>query len=123
MDNITIGHTIAKIRRLKDIKAFDIAAQLGMKEATYTRYERGETSITIDFLQKVSDVLKIDPLQILADTPSHFLENIHHSAIAIQTNSTFSSTTEQQIQLMLKLTESVVRMNDRLIVLLENKKG
>lgn len=123
MDNITIGHTIAKLRKLKDIKAHDIATQLGMKEATYTKYERGETAITIDFVQKVSEVLQIDPLQILMNTPSHILENIQHSAIAIQTNSSFSATNEQQIQLMLKLTETAIRLNDRLTTLLENKKG
>ncbi len=123
MDNITIGHTIAKIRKLKDIKAYDIATQLGMKEATYTKYERGETAITIDFIQKVSDVLKIDPIQILVDAPSHILENIQHSAIAIQTNSHFSATNERQMQIVLKLTESLVQLNDRLITLLENKKN
>ncbi|MBS1746117.1 MAG: helix-turn-helix transcriptional regulator [Bacteroidetes bacterium] len=42
MDNLTIGRNIAKFRKLKDIKAFDMAERLGLKEATYTKYERGK---------------------------------------------------------------------------------
>jgi len=53
INNLVVGRNIAKYRKIKEVKASDIAKQLGMKEATYTKYERGETAITIDFLQKV----------------------------------------------------------------------
>ncbi len=119
MDNVTIGKNIAKFRMLKDIKASNMADKLGMKEATYTKYERGETAITIDFVQKVSEVLEIDPLQIVSTSPSHILENIQHSSIAIQTNSTFQSHNEQQAQLMLKLMENMLKLNERVISLIE----
>lgn len=121
MDNLTIGQNIAKFRKLKDIKAFDMADRLGMKEAAYTKYERGETAITIDFVQKIAEILEINPLQILTTSPSNILENIQHSSIAIQHHSTFQTYNEQQIQLMLKLVESVVMMNERLVALLERK--
>lgn len=119
MDNVTIGKNIAKFRMLKDIKASDIADRLHMKEATYTKYERGETAITIDFVQKVSEVLEIDPLQIVSTSPSHILEHIQNSHIAIQTNSTFQSYNEQQAQLMLKLMENMLKLNERMLTLME----
>ena len=122
MDNVTIGKTIAKFRMLKDIKAGSMAESLGMKEATYTKYERGETAITIDFVQKVSEVLEIDPLQIVSTSPSHILENVQNSHIAIQTNSTFQSYNEQQSQMMLHMMESIVKLNERLIAILEKDK-
>lgn len=65
LDNKTIGYNIAKLRRLKEIKAADIAAQLGLKEASYTKYERGETAITIDFLKKVAEILEVAPINII----------------------------------------------------------
>jgi len=122
MDNLTIGQNIAKFRKLKDFKAFDIAERLGMKEATYTKYERGETAITIDFVQKVADVLEVDVLQILTTSPSNILQNITNSPIAIQHHSTFQTYNEQQTQTMLTLMETVVKVNERLLTLLEKQK-
>lgn len=121
LDNLVIGRNIAKYRILKDRKAHDVADKLGMKEATYTKYERGETAITIDFVQKVATVLDINPLHILANTPGSFVENIQNSAIAIQEHSTFQTVNEQQTQMMIKLMENMVTLSDRLIKLLEEK--
>jgi transcriptional regulator with XRE-family HTH domain len=122
MDNTTVGRNIQKFRMLKDIKASDMATRLGMKEAAYTKYERGETAITLDFVQKVAEVLEIDPVLIVATSPNHILQNIQHSPIAIQHHSTFQTSNEQQTQLMFKLIESVVKLNERLIALLEREK-
>ncbi len=121
IDNLTIGQNIAKFRKLKSIKAFDIAKKLHLCESAYTKYERGETAITIDFVQKVADILEVDPLQILATSPNNILENISNSSIAIQHHSTFQSYNDKQALLVLKLMESVVLLNDRLVTLIEVK--
>ncbi len=121
IDNLTIGQNIAKFRKLKSIKAFDIAQKISLSESAYTKYERGETAITIDFVQKVADVLEIDPLQILATSPNNILENISNSSIAIQHHSTFQSYNEKQTQQVLKLMESVVLLNERLVTLIADK--
>lgn len=55
MTNDTIGQNIANLRKLKGIKAFEMAKRLNMKESTYTKYERGETAITIEFIDKVAN--------------------------------------------------------------------
>ncbi|NCX96232.1 MAG: XRE family transcriptional regulator, partial [Chitinophagia bacterium] len=65
LDNVAIGQNIAKFRRLKELKALDVAEQLGLKESAYTKYERGETAITIDFIQRIADILEISPFNIL----------------------------------------------------------
>lgn len=122
MDSLTIGQNIAKFRKLKDFKAFDVAEQLGMKEATYTKYERGETAITIEFVQKVSEILGVDPIQLITTSPGNILENIQHSSIAIQHHSTFQAYNEQQAQTMLKLMESIIALNERLVSFFEKEK-
>ncbi len=122
LENESIGRNISMFRKLRDIKAFDMAERLGMKEATYTKYERGETKITIDFVQKVAEELKVDPIQMLSTNPSHIIENVTNSPIAIQNNSTFQTTNDQQTQMMMKLMESVMVVNERILKLLEERK-
>lgn len=122
LDNVTIGRNIYKLRKLKDIKAIDIAAQLGLKEAAYTKYERGETAITIEFVQKVAEVLQVDPVQIISTTPSNIFEMIQHSNVAISgTNTnTYNAADKQQMEMMLRLLDQVARLNERLIAMLES---
>lgn len=119
LENKAIGRNITMYRKIRDIKAFDIAEQLGIKEATYTKYERGETQITIEFVQKVAEILKIDPLQILSVSPSNFIENCTHFAIHDYHNHNNAT----QTKMMLKLMESVTVLNERLVQLLEKKKN
>ena len=121
MDNKTIGRNISRFRDMKGKKAFDVAESIGLKEAAYTKYERGETNITVDFLQKVADVLELDPMLFLTSSPTHILENIHNSPIAIQENSTFNTHNEQQTQLMLKLIDSVVVLTEKVTKLMDRK--
>src|SRR5258705_7832116 len=81
LENKAIGKNIYMYRKLLDLKASDIAKQLGLKEASYTKYERGETQITIEFVQKVAQIFNLDPLQILTSSPSNFIEHCTHFAV------------------------------------------
>ncbi|MCD6354078.1 MAG: helix-turn-helix transcriptional regulator [Prolixibacteraceae bacterium] len=113
LENKKIGRNIALFRKLRDKKALEVSGHLGMSEAAYTKYERGESKITIEFIQKVSEFLHVDPLQIISVSPSNFLENIQNSSIAIQDNSTFQTVNDQQTQLMLKLMEKVIALLEK----------
>lgn len=119
LENKNIGRNLSLFRKLRDKKAFEVAEYIGIGEAAYTKYERGESKITVEIIQKVSEFLKIDPLQIVSVSPNNFLENISNSSIAIQDNSTFQTVNEEQNKIMLKLMENVLAMNERLITLLE----
>jgi len=119
LDNTVIGKNIAMYRKIRDIKAFDIAERLGMKEQTYTKYERGETQITVDFVQKVAEILKVDPLMLLSVSPNNIIENGNNSPIAIHGyNQTIN---DEQIKLMTKLVENVMFMNEKIMALLDKK--
>src|SRR5690606_8212437 len=82
-------------RKIAGLKAFDVAEQLGIKEAAYTKYERGETKITIDFVKKISEIFKIDPLLLLSSNDVNYFDNIHNSPI-LSTFHTYQSTNEKQ---------------------------
>jgi len=120
LDNKKIGHKIYIQRKIAGLKAFDVAEQLGIKEAAYTKYERGETKITIDFVKKISDILKIDPLLLLSSNDVNYFDNIHNSPI-LSTFHTYQSTNEKQNEAILALIENVVEMNKNIMQLLSNK--
>ena len=120
LENKTIGRNLYRIRKIREKKAGEVAKFVGMGEAAYTKYERGESKITIDLIQKVAQFYKVDPLQLLSTTASHFVENVHNSPFAI--HGTVHTTNEDQTKMMLKLMESVMTMNERIASLLEGKK-
>jgi len=122
LENKSIGRNLALFRKLRDKKALEVAEHVGLSEAAYTKYERGESKITIEMIQKVAEFLKVDPLQIVSTSPNNFLENIQNSSIAIQDNSTFQTYNEQQMQSMLKLMENMMSISQKLIELLDKNK-
>lgn len=119
LENKNIGRNIARFRKFKEKKAFEVAEYIGIGEAAYTKYERGESKITIDFIQKVAEFLNIDPLSMMTISEGHNIENVSNSPIAIQTNSTFSATNEKQNEAILTLIDDVVEMNKRIMDFLE----
>ncbi|WP_341832908.1 helix-turn-helix domain-containing protein [Sphingobacterium thalpophilum] len=120
LDNKKIGHKIYIQRKIAGLKAFDVAEQLGIKEAAYTKYERGETKITIDFVKKISEIFKIDPLLLLSSNDVNYFDNIHNSPI-LSTFHTYQSTNEKQNEAILALIENVIEMKKNIIHLLNDK--
>lgn len=120
LDNKKIGHKIYIQRKIAGLKAFDVAEQLDIKEAAYTKYERGETKITVDFIKKVADILKIDPFLLLSSNDVNYFDNIHNSPI-LSTFHTYQSTNEKQNEAILLLIENVVEMNKNIMQILNNK--
>jgi transcriptional regulator with XRE-family HTH domain len=118
LENEAIGRNISMFRKIRGIKAFDMADRLGIKEATYTKYERGETKITIDFVQKVAEELKVDPFKLLSTTANQVIENVSNSAIY----GNYQTTNEQQTQMMMKLIESIMALNEKVMKMLEGRK-
>ncbi len=116
LENKSIGRNLALFRKLRDKKAFEVAEHVGLSEAAYTKYERGESKITIEIIQKVAEFLKVDPLQIVSVTPSNFIENIQNSPAAGVGNyigANFNPYNEQLMQSLLKLMEKVIELLDK----------
>ena len=125
LENKSIGRNLSLFRKLRDKKALEVAEHVGLSEAAYTKYERGESKITIEMIQKVAEFLNVDPLQIVSVTPSNFIENIQNSPAAGVGNyigANFNSHNEQLMQSMLKLVENMMSVSQKLIELLDKNK-
>ncbi len=124
LENKAIGRNISRFRKFKEKKAFEIAEYVGIGEAAYTKYERGESKITIDFIQKVAEFLNIDPLALMTVPEGHVVENNNspNSVVAFE-NSNVQTTNEKQNEAILTLIDNVVEMNKRIMALLEKSGG
>ena len=125
LENKAIGRNLSLYRKIRGLKASDMAERLGMKESSYTRYERGESQLTVEMIQHAAETLNVDPIVLMTLSPGNFLENAcnsPNSIIAIHgSNSNCTTTNEEQNKMMLKLMESVLTLNERLVSLLDKK--
>jgi transcriptional regulator with XRE-family HTH domain len=120
IDSKLVGQNIAKLRRHREIEAATIATKIGLTESAYSKYERGETAITLDFLNKVSEEFDVNPAQLMNATPSNIIESIHDIANSAFSGNvigdpTFNITNEAQE----KLLESILEQNKKLTALME----
>jgi transcriptional regulator with XRE-family HTH domain len=122
LENKTIGRNMALYRKIRGMKAFEVAEGLGLKEASYTRYERGEVAITVPIIQKVAEILKVDPLTLIAVPPGSFLESGNNSPGAIVGNNNYQSVSGEQLKTMLQLMENMMSISQKLIELLDKTK-
>ena len=118
LENTRIGKNLQNFRRIREKKALEVAEHIGIGEAAYSKYERGESQITISLIQKVAEFLEVDPLQIISTSPSNFFENVHNSPI-LSNFQTYQAGNEEQTKMMMKLMENIVLLNDRLISMLD----
>lgn len=121
LENKTIGRNMATFRKLRDKKALEVADFLGIKEATYTKYERGESKITVDLIQKVAEFLKVDPIQILTSHPGHVIENLTQSNVAFGGKIHANYADKNQTEVMMKMMETMMQMNEAIRKILEGK--
>jgi len=123
LENKSIGRNLALFRKLRDKKAFEVAEHIGISEAAYTKYERGESKINIDLIQKVAEFLEVDPMMLLSAHPGHFIENVHDSiAVGSYIGGNFQACDTKQTEMMLKLMENMMAISQKVIELLEKNK-
>jgi transcriptional regulator with XRE-family HTH domain len=115
LENKTIGRNLLLFRKLRDKKALEVADYIGIGESAYTKYERGESKITIDLIQKVAEFLKVDPLMLLSVQPGHLIENVNNTGTGIGNYimGNYHACDEQQTQLTLKLLEKVIELLEK----------
>jgi transcriptional regulator with XRE-family HTH domain len=122
LENSAIGRNISLYRKMRGVKAIEVAEKLGLKEAAYTRYERGEGNITIKMVRQISEVLNVDPLQLVSTTPGIAKNGSNSPNAIVALNSPNCQTiNDKQLQLTLKLLESVTALNEKLIGMIDIK--
>lgn len=121
LENRNIGRNLSTFRKLRDKKAMEVADYLGIKEAAYTKYERGESKITIDLIQKVAEFLEVDPLQIVSANPGHVIEHLTNSPISINSSNNNNVINDKQTEVMMKMMETMMKMNEAIRKILEGR--
>ncbi|WPR77503.1 helix-turn-helix transcriptional regulator [Algoriphagus sp. NG3] len=121
LENKKIGRNFYMFRKLTDTKALEVAEFLGIKEATYTKYERGESKITVDMVQKVSEFFNVDPLQLISTQPGHIIENHTQSNITFGGRIRANYTDSKQTEVMMKMMDTMLQMNEAIRKILEGK--
>jgi len=105
IENKVVGETISKLRLHRNKKAREIANYLELSESAYTKYERGESAITIPFINKIAMFFDIHPIELIQYTSENIIENIHNAGITSQPNERLTNFTREIIELMVKLIE------------------
>jgi transcriptional regulator with XRE-family HTH domain len=62
---VSIENKIKKIRELKNFTQEAMADQLGISTRAYSKIESGETKLTIDRLNKISEIFKMPAIEVL----------------------------------------------------------
>jgi transcriptional regulator with XRE-family HTH domain len=66
-----VGSVLAQMRDQKGFKQGEVAKAAGITQATLSRMENGQSSITVEHLRQVADKLGIQPNQILLTADRH----------------------------------------------------
>jgi len=67
-----------KLKQLRELKNFTqeyMANQLGLSTRAYSKIETGETQLTINRLNEISEILGIDPIEILGFDHENIFNN------------------------------------------------
>ena len=121
LENKIVGRNIYISRKIKDKKAIEVADYLGISESAYTKYERGESKITIDIVQRIAELFKIDPFSLLSAPSGHFIESGTNEHGAVGFNNYVNTIDEKHTALLTKLIEMQIAMTEKIMALLEKK--
>ncbi|WP_261372049.1 helix-turn-helix domain-containing protein [Arthrobacter woluwensis] len=65
----TLGRNLRRIREERGLSQEAFADVVGVHRTYMGGVERGERNLTLKSLEHIADVLKIDPLKLLAESP------------------------------------------------------
>jgi transcriptional regulator with XRE-family HTH domain len=63
-----ISNPEIKIKQIRELKNFTqefVASQLGLTTRAYSKIESGETQLTINRLNEISEILGVEPMEVL----------------------------------------------------------
>ncbi len=63
-----IGRVVVKIRKELAVEQASLAKNVGVTQSTWSRIERGESSLTVEQLARAADFLRVRPSTILHET-------------------------------------------------------
>ncbi|PKP47463.1 MAG: XRE family transcriptional regulator [Bacteroidetes bacterium HGW-Bacteroidetes-11] len=70
-----IGKKIRKVRELRNFTQDFMAKGLGITQEAYSRLESGQTRIDVNRMEKIANILDIDPISLMNFDVSFFFNN------------------------------------------------
>jgi transcriptional regulator with XRE-family HTH domain len=114
-----IAEKIRKLREVKGLKQETMAKRMGLTTNGYGKIERGESSITLDRLEQIAQVLEVSTLDIL-----QFDDNFVYTITTMNNSATNGivnnySLSEAERTLLMKQIEAMQRLIDNQNKLIE----
>ena len=114
-----IAEKIRKLREVKGLKQETMAKRMGLTTNGYGKIERGESSITLDRLEQIAQVLEVSTLDIL-----QFDDNFVYNVTTMNNSATNGivnnySLSEAERTLLMKQIEAMQRLIDNQNKLIE----
>ena len=106
-----IGQKIKKLRELKNLTQTHVAQKLGVSQSAYSKMELGESEVTFNRLEKISEVLEMKPEEVIAFNESMVFNVMHNrngGNVFGDINNTVSDTERQLYQDQINLLKEEV---------------
>jgi transcriptional regulator with XRE-family HTH domain len=106
-----IGQKIKKLRELKNLTQTHVAEKLGVSQSAYSKMELGESEVTFNRLEKISEVLEMKPEEVIAFNESMVFNVMHNQNggnVFGDINNTVSDTERQLYQDQINLLKEEV---------------
>jgi transcriptional regulator with XRE-family HTH domain len=106
-----IGQKIKKLRELKNLTQTHVAEKLGVSQSAYSKMELGESEVTYNRLEKISEVLEMKPEEVIAFNESMVFNVMHNQNggnVFGDINNTVSDTERQLYQDQINLLKEEV---------------
>jgi transcriptional regulator with XRE-family HTH domain len=82
-----VGKVLTDFRSQRGMQQKDMAAAVGLTQATWSRIESGQTSVTLEHLRSAAKTLEMSPSQILALADQTELEAQFSGVSVVETKS------------------------------------
>ncbi|MBV6460784.1 MAG: hypothetical protein HJHJAOHD_00899 [Flavobacteriales bacterium] len=126
-----IHEKVKKIRQFRGYNQSEIAKQLGLSVASYSRIEAGKTNLNLDFLKRICKILEIELIDLLENNIQFLSEPKvrYEKAAALKQQQQEKKTIETLIEennlllkTMLNLLEQQKETNNKLLAFLMKRK-
>lgn len=104
--NISVGKKLKELRKSRGLTLEEICEQLSISPSTYTRMEKGETATWTSLIDKICDIYKIEPEELLLSEEKYVLIN----------NNQNGGSTTLTGNIINNLSEKVIELYERMLV-------
>ena|SRR6478735_2343249 len=119
IDHQSVLDRIKNVRRQKGISQESIAYDLGIDYSTYGKIERGHISLTVDRLQRISEVLQVTVQELYGwnESRQDTVASVKDKEMLIRQYQTELDLTKRELELL----QQQLKDKEKIIRLLENK--